>query len=218
MEGRREFIRTMSGFIASGFVVLSPFFSFVRSGYAKVRRIILPRDTKRESLTRKNPASLDTRNLPVTPLEDFGTMGEVNHETDLSSWRLGVKGHVEAPLDLTYSQILDLPSVERKVLLICPGFFANHGRWKGLDMGPLLEKAKVKPGAAHVIFSGPEGSGEKAERFSIEEIRANRVFLAYGINGKTLPRKHGFPLRVVAEDHYGGVWVKYVYNMQVEGT
>jgi len=218
MKGRREFIRIISGFIASGFVGAGAFLSFVRIGYAKVRKIILPRDTQRESLARRNPASLDTRNLPVTPLEDFKTMGEVNHETDLKSWRLGINGHVATPLNLTYSQILDLPSVERKVLLICPGFFANHGRWKGLDMLSLLEKAKVKSGTTHVIFSGPKGSGEKVEKFSIQEIRDNRVFLAYGINGITLPRKHGFPLRVVAEDHYGGVWVKYVYNMQVEGT
>jgi DMSO/TMAO reductase YedYZ molybdopterin-dependent catalytic subunit len=25
-----------------------------------------------------------------------------------------------------------------------------------------------------------------------------------------LPQKHGFPLRLVAEDHYGARWVKYV--------
>ncbi|MFZ7111327.1 MAG: molybdopterin-dependent oxidoreductase [Desulfatiglandales bacterium] len=45
-----------------------------------------------------------------------------------------------------------------------------------------------------------------------------QLYIRNAINGKTLPRKHGFPLRVVAEDHYGGVWVKYVYNMQVEGA
>ena len=29
-----------------------------------------------------------------------------------------------------------------------------------------------------------------------------------------LPRKHGFPLRVVAEDHYGSVWIKYVHKVE----
>jgi DMSO/TMAO reductase YedYZ molybdopterin-dependent catalytic subunit len=39
------------------------------------------------------------------------------------------------------------------------------------------------------------------------------VFLAYSVNDRVLPQKHGFPLRVVAEDHYGGSWVKYVYKV-----
>jgi sulfoxide reductase catalytic subunit YedY len=39
------------------------------------------------------------------------------------------------------------------------------------------------------------------------------VFLAYQVNGQALPKKHGFPLRVVAEGYYGGDWVKYVYKV-----
>jgi hypothetical protein len=83
-----------------------------------------------------------------------------------------------------------MPRSERS---FCPGFFANHGRWKGLDMGPLLEKAKVKPGATHVIFSGPEGSGEKVARFSIKEIRANAFFWATASTGRPFPGNTGFP-------------------------
>jgi sulfoxide reductase catalytic subunit YedY len=36
------------------------------------------------------------------------------------------------------------------------------------------------------------------------------------VNGKDLPRRHGFPLRVVAEDSYGSDWVKYVTRVSVE--
>ena len=43
-----------------------------------------------------------------------------------------------------------------------------------------------------------------------------QVFLAYDVNGKALPKRHGFPLRVVAEDYYGDDWVKYVYKMRLE--
>ena len=48
------------------------------------------------------------------------------------------------------------------------------------------------------------------------DILSDKVFLAYEVNGKALPRKHGFPLRVVAEDHYGSEWVKYVDKITVE--
>jgi len=206
----------MVGFIASNFALLSPVFSLVRSGYSKARKIILPKNTTKESLVQKNPGSLDTRNLSVTPLKDFETMGITDHETHLQTWRLRVTGHVREPLQLTYSQVLAQPSVERRILLICPGFFANHGQWKGISMKALLEKAKVKSNATHVTFSGPKGDYEKVERFPIEDIYSNKVFLAYGVNGETLPQKHGYPLRVVAEGYYGDEWVKYVHEMKVD--
>ena len=53
---------------------------------------------------------------------------------------------------------------------------------------------------------------EKTSRFPIEDIHSNKVFLACNVNDKTFPEKHGFPLRVVAEDYYGD-WVKYVYKI-----
>ncbi|MFH1083362.1 MAG: molybdopterin-dependent oxidoreductase [Pseudomonadota bacterium] len=45
---------------------------------------------------------------------------------------------------------------------------------------------------------------------------ADKIFLAYQVNGVPLPQKHGFPLRLVAEDHYGHEWVKYVHRITVE--
>ena len=143
-------------------------------------------------------------------------MGATDFEVNVDDWRLEVTGHLKIPLTLTYSQILTLPSIERNVLLICPGFFANHGRWKGISLGELLKKAKMDKGVTHVTVSGAQGEHEKVERFPIEDILSNKVFLAYGVNGETLPKKHGFPLRVVAEDYYGDDWVKYVFKVTLE--
>lgn len=47
-------------------------------------------------------------------------------------------------------------------------------------------------------------------------VLSNKVFLAYAVNGKPLPQKHGFPLRVVAEEHYGFNWIKYVHKITIE--
>ena len=67
-----------------------------------------------------------------------------------------------------------------------------------------------------MFFRGPEGTYEKVEGFPLEEVASDNVFLAYEVNGKPLPEKHGFPLRVVAEGHYGFEWVKYVHKMTLE--
>ena len=143
-------------------------------------------------------------------------MGLSDHEENMDEWRLIVSGSVKKPLSLAYPEILALPKVEKRVLLICPGVFANHGLWKGISMSHLLEIAGMEEEVKRVTFSGPEGSGEKAETFPIEDVLSGKVFLAYGVNGKPLPKRHGFPLRLVAEDYYGDDWVKYVFKMTLE--
>jgi sulfoxide reductase catalytic subunit YedY len=213
---KRRFLKISIKFITGIGLLASPLFSWIRLVRAKVQKMILPKDFPRKDLVDKNPADLDTHQLDITPLKDFETMGITDQETDLDTWRLKVEGLVERPFRLTYSQILTLPAIERNVLLICPGFFANHGRWKGISMTTLLEKAKVKDGATLVTFRGPEGNYEKTERFYLKDALSNKVFLAYEVNGKPLPKKHGFPLRVVAEGHYGFNWVKCVHKVSVD--
>lgn len=213
MHHRRDFLKLGAGFLAFMGCLFDPLFSTIRRVCAEVQKTILPSDTKRESLIYKDPKSLDARNLQTTPLKDFGTMGTTDFEVNLNEWRLEVAGGVAKPLRLTYEEIRSLPSIEKYVLLICPGFFANYGKWKGVSMKDLLEKAGVEKGMTHITFTGPNGTGGKVEKFPIEEVLQNKVFLAYEVNGQTLPQKHGYPLRVVAEGYYGDDWVKYVYKM-----
>jgi sulfoxide reductase catalytic subunit YedY len=191
-------------------LVFSPIANGIRVVFAKAKKIILPKGTSMNSLVGKNPATLDTRNLDLTPVQEFDTMGLDDHDVDLKKWQLEIGGQVHRSLKLTYDQITEMPSIERNVLLICPGFFAYHARWKGISVAKLLKTAGVNSDVTEVTFSGPNGRYEKTDRFPIEDILSDKVFLAYSVNGSVLPKKHGFPLRVVAEDYYGGEWVKYV--------
>ena len=214
MKTRRQFIKYAIEF----FIGLGAFFSIIGSwfakAYAQTKRILLPKGTDLSTLTSKNPAELDTRNLEVRPLEQFGTMGQSDYQVDLKSWRLTVEGNVGIPTRLTYECLLELPSIERKVLLICPGFFANHGSWKGVSLMAVLNLAQMKDDTTHISVSGPQGSYEKIEKFPIADVRSDKVFLAYAVNGEKLPQRNGFPLRIVAEDYYGNDWVKYVYRIE----
>jgi DMSO/TMAO reductase YedYZ molybdopterin-dependent catalytic subunit len=213
---RRGFLKTGISLATAAMACLSPSLLPFRWVFAWAgNRVILPKGTNLETLKNRNPAHLDTRNLELTPLEDFGTMGLSDHQVDLGEWRLEVGGKAKTPLQLSYPQLQRLPSVERNVLLICPGFFANHGRWKGIAMSALMQMARVEPGITHVRFSGPTGPYEKVEQFPVEDVLSNKVFLSYGVNGQQLPVKNGFPIRVVAEDYYGYTWVKYVFRMEL---
>ena len=216
MYKRRQFLKLGFGMIAGmGFLCSTLSFS-VRWVYAQGRRTILPKNTTRESLVNKNPSTLDTRNLELTDLKDFKTMGKSDHEVDINTWRLEIRGAVKKPLSLTYQEIRELTSIEKDVLLICPGVFANHGRWKGISMTDLFEKTGLAEKARYMTVSGSDGRGDKVERFPMEDVLSNRVFLAYEVNGKTLPVRNGFPLRIVAEGYYGDDWVKYVGRLSLE--
>jgi len=216
MKKRRQFIKNILRLFVGLVFFLSPAAFWVRRAMAKVKKIILPEGTRPETLKGQDPANLDTRNLKPTPIENFRTMGTTNHRVDLKTWQLEISGHLQQPLQLNYPQIVQMPAIERNVLLICPGFFSFHARWTGISVATIIEMAHVRPGATHVSFSGPVGRYEKVERFPIADILSNKVFLAYRVNGKDLPKKHGFPLRVVAEGYYGSDWVKYVSKVAVE--
>ena len=215
-QSRRKFIsKSILGF--GGLALLGvPLISFWAKAWGKVAKKVLPKGTDRNSLINERPQDLDAGNLEVTPTREFGIMGLSDHTVDLNLWTLKVKGWVKNPLLISYNQIRALPFIERKVLMICPGYFANQGLWKGISLRTLLEKAGAKPGTKYVTISGPEGDYSKPERFPLNEIRSDQVFLAYQVNGADLPQKNGFPLRLVAENYYGNTWVKYVDTIEVD--
>ena len=159
-----------------------------------------------------NPAEIDSRNLEIDPLGKFGTMGPTDAATDLKTYRLKVTGKIGTPLSLSYDEILKYPSLTEAVLLICPGFFANNGRWTGVNLKSLLEEAQIRKEAQSIDIVG---AGEKRVRIPLKELDQKRILLAYRVNGEALPQKHGSPLRLVYEDAYGSDWVKYVNEIEV---
>ena len=159
-----------------------------------------------------NPAQVDPRNLDLDPTDTFGTMGPTDIAIDVATYRLKIGGEVSRPLSLTYEDVLKLPSMTEDVLLVCPGFFANYGRWTGVQLGRLLQEAQPKENA---LLADIKGGRDKVVRIRLDGIERKKVLLAYRVNGETLPQKNGFPLRLVYEDVYGDEWVKYVDEIVV---
>ena len=145
MDSRRHFIKKTVLLFAGKGLLIGSLSTLVQRAWAKTKRTILPKNTKMSSLINRNPAYLDTSNLEVIPIENFKTMGMMYHTVNLKQWRLQVVGAVQNPLELTYTQLLELPAIERNVLLICPGIFTNHGRWKGISDITYFENKEILP-------------------------------------------------------------------------
>jgi DMSO/TMAO reductase YedYZ molybdopterin-dependent catalytic subunit len=198
-------------FLKIGFAIFLFTWNLVSIVWAKAKQL-LPNGFPKNQLLNMNPAEVDNRNLEIDPLGQFGTMGPTDIAIDLKTYRLRVSGKVGRPLSLSYDEVLKYPSVTETVLLICPGFFSNNGRWTGVNLKSLLREAQIKKEAQYIDVSGPHG---KNVRIPLKALDQKKVFLAYRVNGETLPQKHGFPLRLVYEDAYGSDWVKYVEEVVI---
>jgi len=178
---------------------------------AMAERKVLPRGFPRDKLKFMNPAEVDASALEIDPIEGFGVMGTVM-DVPVEGYRLKVHGKVGKALDLTLQDLLSLPKEERAVLLICPGFFAYKALWQGVDLLGLLKIAGMADDAKGVRIRGADGF---QDTFSPREVEGAKMLLAHGVNGVPLPKKHGFPVRLVAEGLYGERWVKYVTEVEV---
>jgi DMSO/TMAO reductase YedYZ molybdopterin-dependent catalytic subunit len=152
---------------------------------------------------------------------------------DPAAWRLAVDGLVERELELSLDELRTLPAVEHDVTMECAGNgrarlqprplsqpwlleAVGTGRWRGVALTDLLERARVRERAVEVLFTGIdrgiEGGEEQAFQRSLplDEARRPEVLLAYELNGRPLPPQHGFPLRLVVPGWYGMTNVKWL--------
>jgi DMSO/TMAO reductase YedYZ molybdopterin-dependent catalytic subunit len=119
---------------------------------------------------------------------------------------------VENPPSLSYEDILAYPPVTEVVLLICTFTFADNAEWTGVPLSTILDEAGIKPGARKVTFYAVDGFNIS---LPLETARQEGVFLAYDVNGQTLPPEHGFPLRLVVKGMFGTYWVKWLDRIEV---
>jgi DMSO/TMAO reductase YedYZ molybdopterin-dependent catalytic subunit len=155
----------------------------------------------------------DADYLEVDPATELHVTGNPT-EVDITSYRLVVSGKVEQGLSLSYDEILGLlPKVTASPELVCPGYFVDIAAWSGVPFRTILDMAGVQTDAAWVRMKSADGFSIKVE---LEVALAPDSFLAYELEGKTLPASQGFPLRAVFPDQEGSRWVKWVVELVVE--
>jgi DMSO/TMAO reductase YedYZ molybdopterin-dependent catalytic subunit len=131
----------------------------------------------------------------------------------ISDYRLVVDGLVDNPLSLTYESLLQYPVVSDNLWLVCPGYFETQNEWSGVPVAQILSAAGIKAEAARIKFSS---SGGYSQELSVQDAQKEGVFLAYQCDGQVLSQNDGYPLRLVAKDQIGAVWVKMLAHIEVK--
>ena len=140
---------------------------------------------------------------------------------DIAAYRLKIHDGVNRPVELTYDQVLAMPSVTKVITLHCVEGWSVRYLWQGVLLEDLLGKAGgVKRGTKVLIFECADGY-ETA--LPLDYIVKNHIMLGYKMNGLTMLPERGFPFQVIAEDRLGYKWAKWVtgidanYNANYQG-
>jgi len=133
---------------------------------------------------------------------------------DPERWRLRVDGLVERPFEISYQELLEVPTVEQVSDFHCvEGWGVKAVPWKGIRITPLLERAGLKPNGQFLSFYSLGGT--YLESLTLEEATDEEVLLAYDMYGKPLNRDHGSPLRVIIPWMYGYKGAKWLTRIEV---
>ncbi len=183
------------------------------------RRFRLRPPKSRVEVPASQPFTVDGASPYITPTEDFYRIDTALSapQVDAGSWSLRIDGMVDEPFEISYQELLDLPSVEVPVTIQCVsnevgGDLVGTAVWQGVPLADLLERAGVQSGAEQVFTHSVDGW---TAGFPTEAVDGERVaILAYAMNGEPLTVPHGFPARLVVAGLYGYVsatkWIERI--------
>ena len=193
-------------------------------------------ETGREAdrlLARAGEQSLDVSGLSglVTPIEEFYEVDVNNVDPNPSDdrWDLTVTGAVDETVTVGFEELAGMDDAveHRFVTLRCVGESLNGEKmdtalWTGVPVSRLLDRAGVNPSGADGNSS--EDGGDECcvlvravddyyQEFPLSALED--AFLAFGMNGRRLPREHGYPVRLLVPGHWGEINVKWITEIEV---
>jgi DMSO/TMAO reductase YedYZ molybdopterin-dependent catalytic subunit len=140
-------------------------------------------------------------------------LGGVNPDIRLERWKLTVDGAVEAPLTLSWTDLLALPQVAPSADFHCVTGWSVLGlAWSGVAVETVLALARPTAEATHVMTYGYDGY---STNLPLEEILKPEVLLAHGLGGAPLPRALGGPCRIVTPELYAYKGCKWVNRIEL---
>jgi len=174
---------------------------------------------------------------PFTSRDQFYTIQHYNQpEIDPATYRLSISGLVDRPTSLSLDDLRRLRSSELVAGFECSGNrrplqgLCGNGRWTGVPLRTVLDRAGLKNQAREIVFFGTDRGDEDVEfrtnTFKVQQqfgrslprdfAMSGEPFLAYAMNGEPLTKNQGFPVRLIVPGWYGVSNVKWLSQIHVQ--
>jgi DMSO/TMAO reductase YedYZ molybdopterin-dependent catalytic subunit len=153
---------------------------------------------------------------------------------------LPITGFIQSSKVFSFKELLALPSKTIKMVLECSGdkrslfhpkVFGeqwekgaiSEGTWKGISLTTLFKQTGLMENAKEVVFEGYDSGSRTdsdkiynyARSLPLEKALHPDTILAYEFNGKPIPFKHGYPLRLIVPNWYAMASVKWIKKITV---
>ncbi len=158
----------------------------------------------RDGVPRLPPDQKEVKNWPVL---DLGVLPEIK----LTEWTLEMKGLCKKPGLLDSTSFEKLGIIEDTSDFHCVTGWSRFGlQWKGIRFSDLAKHVEVREEAKFVYVEGYDGY---STNLPLAEALKSDVLLVYEVDGKTLSKEHGGPVRMITPQLWawkGAKWIKSI--------
>jgi DMSO/TMAO reductase YedYZ molybdopterin-dependent catalytic subunit len=173
----------------------------------------------------------------LTARDQFFTTQHYGHPAvDAATFRLKVTGLVDRPQSLSIADLQTLGATELVAGFECSGNrrplmgSCSNGRWSGVPLVRVLERAGVQALGQEFIFFGADKGMEELDfrgtKYNVEQqfgrsltrdkAMAPEPMLVWALNGEPLSTHQGAPLRLLVPGWYGVANVKWLTQIHVQ--
>jgi DMSO/TMAO reductase YedYZ molybdopterin-dependent catalytic subunit len=167
-------------------------------------------------LSAANDLSLPLPGAEPMVSEEFYTVdiATVDPRINPADWQLAVTGEVETERSFTLSELQDLGGERRFNTLRCVSDLLNGEKmdtalWDGVPIVDVLDAV----GAPETCCVTLHAADDYFVSFPREALDPG--LLAWGMNGRPLPRGHGAPLRTLVPGHWGETNAKWLTEIEI---
>lgn len=127
---------------------------------------------------------------------------------DLARWDLSVRGLVDNPFTLNWTEFKALPRKRITADFHCVTTWSKFdNEWEGVPFAVIAEMADVRPEATHVVI---HGEGGYTTNVPLEDLLRDDVLLADWHAPEPLTADHGAPVRLVVPHLYAWKSAKWL--------
>ena len=158
---------------------------------------------------------------PITPIDEFYVVSKnfVDPRVNIGNpnWTIRIDGEVQTPRTFSAADLQALAAPDFVSTLTCisnpvGGPLISTARWTGAPLAKVLDLSGIDPAATTVVFHGTDGYSDS---LPMAKATAPTTMLVWKMNGEPLPRRHGFPVRLIVPGRYGIKNVKWLERIEV---